>query len=191
MRSARRLSQSISEGDGISVLVPVDAVDAARAAEAQGAEGLVLFAHVAGIREAVGLPILWGLDGAPEEARSGGADAHVLVVANIGDDGDRLYERHEGVQALGLESVVEVRDEDELELALELLDPEIFLLSGLGAGSDEPPLERVLDLLADVPAGKLAIAQCELRDRGDVLELERAGVDAVIVGAGDVRDLVG
>ena len=56
---------------------------------------------------------------------------------------------------------------------------------------EEAPLEQVLDLLPDVPAGKLAIAQLPSLSADDVAALERAGVDAVIVGAGDVAELAG
>ena len=58
-RGSRRFSQAISEGDGISVIVDVDGPDAARAAEADGAEALVVRGALAGIREATELPILW------------------------------------------------------------------------------------------------------------------------------------
>ena len=72
-----------------------------------------------------------------------------------------------------LELAVRVRDEEELERALEELDPELLVLAG--------PLEHVLDLLPDVPAGKLVIAEIAAPAEEDVEELERAGVDAVIV----------
>ena len=47
--------------------------------------------------------------------------------------------------------------------------------------ADDDPLTVLLELLHDVPAGKLAVA--ELRDAtpDDVAELERSGVDAVLV----------
>ncbi len=38
----RRFSQAISEGDGISLIVEVADLDAARAAAAQGAEGVIV-----------------------------------------------------------------------------------------------------------------------------------------------------
>ncbi len=59
MTGSRRLSQAISEGDGISVLVEVADGAGARTAEEQGAEGIVVRLAVAGIREASGLPLLW------------------------------------------------------------------------------------------------------------------------------------
>ena len=84
-----------------------------------------------------------------------------------------------------------MRDEEELELALELLDPEIFLLSGEGSDEHDDPLDAVLELLPDVPAGKLAIADVAVASRHEVLALERAGMDAVLVPAGSVAGLVG
>lgn len=78
-----------------------------------------------------------------------------------------------------VELAVRVRDEEELEQALEDLDPELLVLNG--------PLERVLDLLPDVPAGKLVIAQLPATTDEDLEELERAGVDAAIVHGRDLR----
>ena len=68
---------------------------------------------------------------------------------------------------LGLDCVIEVRTDDELEAVLELLDPEIFLLSARGS-DDEDGFERALELLPDVPAGKLAIAEAHVTGRDEV-----------------------
>jgi indole-3-glycerol phosphate synthase len=182
---SRRLSQAISEGDGISLLVPVDDVAGARAAEEDGAEGIVVSRALDGLREATALPILWRTDA---YAVSDGTtlDAAVLRVES-GDDA--LRRLHARLYELGLEPVIGVRDDEQLELALEELDPEILLLSP--EDEDEDPLEQVLDLLPDVPAGKLAIAEVQIRSRDDVVALERAGVDAVIVERADISHLVG
>jgi hypothetical protein len=190
MRAARRLSQAISEGDGISVLVHVRDAEAARAAEEQGAEGIVLVEEVAGVRGATSLPILWGTIGSLQRARTADADACLLVVRRYDDDG-ALVHAHAEAQQLGLECVVEVGDDEELERALEAVDPEIFLLTSGQVDADDDPLEGVLDLLPDVPAGKLAIADAPVATRDDVVALERAGVDAVIVRRSDVAELVG
>ena len=92
-------------------------------------------------------------------------------------------------RALGLECVVRVSHSDDLERALAELDPDIFLLSA-EPGSDEDPLEVMLELLHDVPAGKLAIAELQDATAEDVAELERAGVDGVLVATGSVAALV-
>ena len=171
MPTLRRLSQRISEGDGISIIVCVDDAVAAQAAEAQGAEAVAVTTEIDGIRGATNLPLLWLGVGAPSDA-----DA---VRIRPDEDSDHQH----------LEAVVDVRDEEELELALERLDPEIILFRVGSDGAD--PLQLALDLLPDVPAGKLAVAEVAVSDRGQVDELERAGVDAVIVGARSVAGLAG
>jgi len=188
--AARRFSQAISEGDGISVLVEVHDADSARTAERDGAEALVVRSNAEAVRAATELPILWRAAGAIAEAAGAGADAYLVVVEELHEDDDLLERLHAEALNLGLDCVVEVRDEEELEAALERLDPEIFLLSGRD-DDEESPLARALELLPDVPAGKLAVADVPVSGREQVDELERAGVDAVIVGAGSVAELVG
>ncbi|MBA3348168.1 MAG: hypothetical protein H0T13_06370 [Actinobacteria bacterium] len=61
---------------------------------------------------------------------------------------------------------------------LERLDPELIVLA---AQDDDEPLEQVLALLSDVPAGKLAIVELDRATRVEIDELERAGVDAVLL----------
>ena len=182
--SARRLSQAIAEGDGISVLVEIRDGAGARAAEAAGAEGLVM--RGAAFRAETELPLL-AYGPHPEDAAAGMADAVVLTSG----DGDEILSVHvERCHELGLEVVVRVSDDDELARALDHVDPEILLLTAERADDEQAPLDRLLELLPDVPAGKLAIAELADASRGDVEELERAGVDAVLV-AGEVETLVG
>ncbi|MFL6030768.1 MAG: hypothetical protein ACJ74D_12160 [Gaiellaceae bacterium] len=185
-----RFSQAISEGDGISLIVDVADADAARAAADQGAEAVAVTAAIGDLRDVIELPILWRAAGGPSEAAIGGADAWLISVSAAGDDGDWLARQHAEALELGLDCVVEVRSEEELELALEQLDPEIFLFS-VGQDDDADALRRALELLPDVPAGKLAVAEVPVSSRDQVDELERAGVDAVIVGARNVAGLVG
>ena len=154
----RRLSQAISEGDGISLIVAVADPAAAQQAEADGAEALLVDRDFDAIRAACALPILTSGDSA--------ADARV-----VGPSEDVVL-------ADGIELVVRVEDEDELEQALERLDPELVVLCARDA---DEPLQHVLDLLSDVPAGKLAIADLSGVTQAEIDELERAGVDAVLV----------
>ncbi len=184
MHGERRFSQAIADGDGISLVgAAADGATAARAVSA-GARALVATQRLHGDELAV--PVLWRGEGGPRAALEASADACVLVAEAAGDDAEQLAHLYADVVELGLDCVVEVVDEEELEHVLESLDPEVFLLSSRAAGSDDP-LERVLELLHDVPAGKLAIADLTDLDDETVDELERAGIDAVIV-AGDRLD---
>lgn len=177
-RGGRRFSQAISEGDGISLIVEVDGGDAARLAEADGAEALVAFGNSAEIREVTSLPIL-RTGGKLDDAAAAGVDAWAVEAGEIGFDDVLAH-----AARAGLEAVVAVHDEDELEQMLELHDPEIFLLGG-------GDLDHALELLSDVPVGKLAIVRVEGLTRDQVVELERRGMDAVIVPARNVAELVG
>ena len=188
--ASRRFSHAIAEGDGISVVAAVEDPDAARAAEAQRAEALVVNGDPARLREATRLPILWRATAAVDRAAEV-ADAVTLTLPEAEDeDHDSTRRRHEDALAAGLDCAVEVRSEEEVERALELLDPEIFLLAPPQDDEGER-LEAVLELLAAVPAGKLAIADLAVTTEDEVHELERAGVDAVIVHAADLSPLVG
>jgi indole-3-glycerol phosphate synthase len=187
---ARRLSQAISEGDGISIIAVVRDLESARAAEDDGAEGLALLGRIEGARDATALPILFRVDGPPEAAHEAGADACLIVVEQH-DDEDDLEELHGRASALELEIVADVHDDESIEASLERIDPEIFLLSPRDAEDDEADLDRILDLLPDVPAGKLAIADLRAATPDDVAALERAGVDAVLVETKKIADLVG
>lgn len=184
MDGSRRLSQAIAEGDGISVLVEVPDVAAAQVAEAQGAEGLVVRGSAGAVRESCALPVLGY--GRPDEL--GGIDA---IVVDGSEPEDSLEDVIRAVHERGLECALRVSNEDDLGEVLELVDPEIFLLTAEELEDGQSLLDRLLELLADVPAGKLAIAEFAGARREDVVELERAGVDAVIVSSSDIGSLVG
>ena len=170
---SRRFSQRISEGDGIAIIARVEDAGAARDAERQGAKAIAVASRIDGIRDATTLPLLW-------LGRDMPADADAIAVR---PDEETTHEH--------LETVVDVRDDEELELALERLDPEIFLLCSREIDEDADPLDAVLELLPDVPAGKLAIAEVNVDSRDEVLALERAGIDAVLVPSGQISHLVG
>jgi hypothetical protein len=104
-----RLSQALSEGDGISILVEVADADAAVAAEGDGADGLAVRGRVDAVRALSQLPLL--------HLGDAGADAaDAVVVAPDHDEWERA-------RALGVERVVRVTTADDIERALEELDP--------------------------------------------------------------------
>jgi hypothetical protein len=157
----RPLSHAIAEGDGISLVALVSNAESARAAEANGAEAVAVVGDAGAVRKATTLPILcFWVNAGPAGIRH--ADACAVRAADV-----------DQVEGENLELALWVDDEEQLEDVLERFDPELLLLNGT--------FESVLDLLADVPAGKLVIA--ELRETNEAFfeELERAGVDAVIV----------
>jgi hypothetical protein len=174
---SKRLSQAISEGDGISFIASVDGPEAARAAERDGAKAVLVYAvdqaALAPVAAATSLPVLFYVAGERVESVPG-ADA-VVVQGDV----DWL-ERVQADLADELELAIRVDDDEQLEEVLERVDPEILVL---GSDRNDARLAHVLGLLSDVPAGKLAIAELEDVDEDAIDELERAGCDAVLFGA--------
>ena len=98
----RRLSQAISEGDGISILVEVTDAAAARSAEQQGAEGIVVRAPAGGVAN-----VLTGLRDELAPVLAGHMDVNAIDVT--GADGSTA--ELERLAADNVKRVVHARDE--------------------------------------------------------------------------------
>ena len=113
------------------------------------------------------------------ESRAWGADCVLLIVAAL--DPDQLRDLIAEARELGMDSLVEVHDEQELE-------------SALGAGADmvginnrdlrtfEVDLGVSEGLAPMVPPNVLVVAESGIKSRADVERLKRCGVHAVLVG---------
>ena len=188
MNVGRRFSQAVSEGDGISLIALVArADDAAHVGDETADAVYVSPAHaelLATVRAQTSLPLVAEWPGHPPDDLSG-IDAYLLPVDA---EPEWVAQRYDELREK-LEIAFYIQDEEHLETALEEFDPEIFVLAAPDADGEEA-LERVLDLLPDVPAGKLAIADLPDSGRGDVEALERAGFDGVIVMPDRLADLL-
>jgi hypothetical protein len=182
-----RFTQAISEGDGISVIPELegDIADLAALAEEAGAEAVVVSIHDAqAARAATSLPIVIDGVGDPREVDTlvqAAVEGCVTVYDLDAGEGELLDELYPAVDVLGIDCAIEVRESEDMAEILERFDPEIFVAAS-PRPSDDDELEHMLDLLADVPAGKLVIARPRrpiLREQ--IVALERAGVDAVLL----------
>jgi len=113
------------------------------------------------------------------EAAAAQADAVLLIVAALTPE--ELAELHAEADTLDLDCLVEVHDAEELEIALEV-DAEVIGINNRDLGDFSVDLERTFELLPDVPAGKTVVSESGIRSREQVAELERVGVDAVLIG---------
>ena len=118
------------------------------------------------------------------EAKVAGADAILLIVAAL--DPDALADLYAEARALDLDALVEVHDERELEAALEV-DADTIGINNRDLTDFTVDTRRTFELLADVPAGKTVVSESGIADREQVEELERVGVDAVLVGEALMR----
>ena len=113
------------------------------------------------------------------EAAAAGADAVLLVVAVL--EPEELERLHAEASELDLDCLVEVHDAEELEAALEI-DADVIGINNRNLSDFSVDVARTFELLADVPAGKTVVSESGIRSREQVEELERVGVDAVLVG---------
>src|SRR5438046_696173 len=102
----RSFSHAIAEGDGISVIAAVEDADAARAAQEQRAEALVVTGGPAAVRDGRSVPVRWRAD-VPREHAARAADAYLRVFDGLDDGDGRLEELHRHALALGLDCAVE------------------------------------------------------------------------------------
>jgi indole-3-glycerol phosphate synthase len=113
------------------------------------------------------------------EAAAAGADAVLLIVAALELPllGELLHE----ASALDLDALVEVHDEKELEAALDV-EADVLGINNRDLDDFSVDIERTYELLSDVPAGKTVVSESGFSRREQLDELERVGVDAVLIG---------
>ncbi len=118
------------------------------------------------------------------EAAANGADAVLLIVRALSDE--ELATLHNEALALDLDPLIEVHDEEELERAL-TLDAAVIGINNRDLDRGEVDLTKTFELMPDVPAGKTVVAESGISDPAQLEELDRVGVDAVLIGEALMR----
>jgi indole-3-glycerol phosphate synthase len=113
------------------------------------------------------------------ESAVAGADAILLIVAALHPE--KLYELLQEARALDLDAVVEVHDERELDVALGV-EADVLGINNRDLSDFSVDIERTYELLSDVPAGKTVVSESGFSTREELDELERVGIDAVLIG---------
>jgi indole-3-glycerol phosphate synthase len=119
------------------------------------------------------------------ETAAWGADALLLIVAAL-EPAD-LAALHRTAHELDLDVLVEVHSEEELTCALEVIDADIIGINNRDLADFSVDVGRTFELLTDVPAGKTVVSESGFHTRDQLEELERVGVDAVLVGEALMR----
>ncbi|WP_334077120.1 indole-3-glycerol phosphate synthase TrpC [Paenibacillus sanfengchensis] len=142
-------------------------------------------AYLSAIREAVDVPLLrkdFIIDERQVyEARLMGADAVLLIAAILTDD--QLGSYSALAQALGLDVLLEVHDQAELERALEFGSTTLIGINNRNLRTFETSLETTSALSAQVPANITLISESGIRTREDIAFLMRSGgARGVLIG---------
>ncbi len=219
-RKKRSLTEAISK-DGLSYILEIkkaspslgeisgaDPVEVAKIYEKSGAAAISVLTEekhfsgsikdLADVSSAVDISVLrkdFIIDEIQlRESLAYGADAVLLIVALLGD---KTAEYILKASKLGLECLVEVHDEKELEIALQS-GAEIIGINNRDLKTlktDLSTFEKLAPKIKDV----LIVAESGVKTRDDAERMRRAGADAILVGssimqstdiAGKIRELM-
>jgi indole-3-glycerol phosphate synthase len=141
------------------------------------------------VRSAVGVPLLrkdFVIDAYQiDEARVSGADAVLLIVAALSrEELGRLRQR---AVSLGLDALVEVHDQGELETAL-AAGADLIGINNRDLGSFETDLAVTERLAPQVPANALIVSESGIFSHEEIRRLEGVGVHAFLVGESLMRE---
>ncbi len=208
----RSLKEALSRGDGFRIIAELkraspskgliapqfDPLSLARAYQEAGAAAISCLTdetffkghleYLAAVRDEVSLPLLrkdFIIDEVQlEEARAFGADAVLLIVAALSLS--KLKSLLETAKDLGLEALVEVHDEKELECAL-AAGAEIIGVNNRNLKTFEVKLETSIRLRGLAPENVLFVAESGIKGPEDVRRLKEAGISAALIGESLVR----
>ncbi len=209
----RGFAQALASGDAIRLIAEVkkaspskgvirqdfDPVGIARTYEASGATCLSVLtekryfqgdlAYLADIRQSVALPLLRKDFIVDEyqifEARAAGADAVLLIAACL--ERRQLEDYLGTAESLGLDVLVESHTAKELDRSL-LAGARVVGINNRDLTRFTVSLLTTFDLLKDIPEDRIVVSESGIATRDDVMRLEQAGVDAILVGESLMRE---
>ncbi|MFH1373216.1 MAG: indole-3-glycerol phosphate synthase TrpC [bacterium] len=203
----RSLKTSLTRDEGVSLIAEVkrrspskgvlnrdlEAAATASIYQASGAAGISVLTEpeyfhgniddLMDARWATDLPVLrkdFIVDaGQVYESRLIGADVILLIVAILSHD--QLTSLYSLAHQLGLEVLLEVHSEQELTAALKLT-PDLIGINNRDLKTFEIDLGTTERLASMLPDTTTSVSESGIHNRDDILRLQAAGVDAVLVG---------
>jgi len=132
-----------------------------------------------------------------QSVKEASADAILLIAAALGEQ--RLVELLAEARRFGLDGLVEVHSESEVESALSA-GAEVIGINNRDLRTFSVDLETTARLRGLIPPGKIVVSESGIHFRRDVERLQALGVDAILVGealmqspdpAAKIRELLG
>jgi indole-3-glycerol phosphate synthase len=145
-------------------------------------------AYLRSVRQSVGIPIIrkdFTIDPYQIlEARLMGADCILLIASAL--SAQQLSDLYTTAHDLGLDVLIEVHDQQELETAL-ALEPNLIGINNRNLKTFETSLDTTLNLLPHIPKGVSVVTESGIRGKEDVQHMVAAGVYCFLVGEALMR----
>jgi indole-3-glycerol phosphate synthase len=175
-----------------------DPVAIARTYEAHGAAAISVLTdteyfkgslqYLTDVKAAVSLPVLrkdFVIDRYQLlEARTAGADAVLLIAECL--PGDQLHTLQREATELGLHTLVELHDAEQLSRVLDCGAP-VIGINNRDLRTFTTRLEHTLELLPKIPADRIVVSESGIKTHADLVRLGTAGARAVLVGESLMR----
>jgi indole-3-glycerol phosphate synthase len=118
------------------------------------------------------------------EARAAGADAVLLIAECL--PGELLHTLQREATALGLHTLVELHDAEQLPRVLDAGAP-VIGINNRDLRTFTTRLEHTLELLPKIPADRVVVSESGIKIHADLVKLGTAGARAVLVGESLMR----
>jgi len=118
------------------------------------------------------------------EARTWGADCILVIMAAVTDDEAKALE--DASLALGMDVLIEIHNEPELDRALRLASP-LIGINNRDLKTFETDLTTSERLASKIPAGHLIVGESGIATPADVARLAAGGIRAILVGESLMR----
>ena len=112
------------------------------------------------------------------ESKGNGANAVLLIASLLGE---RMTEFVDKAHDLGMETLVEVHNEEDIEYALDSA-AKLIGINNRDLKTLETDLKTTERLAPLIPRSKIIVSESWIKNREDILRLEDAGVSAYLIG---------
>lgn len=119
------------------------------------------------------------------ESRALGADCVLIILAALDDKDAKLLYNLAG--DFGMDVLVEIHDEEELDRAL-ALSPKMIGVNSRSLKTLDVSLDRAYALLEKIPDTIIRVAESGIQSNRDLISLQKAGFDAFLIGESLMRE---
>ncbi len=119
------------------------------------------------------------------EARAFGADAVLLIVSIL--DKTQIDEYLGNAKDLNMDAIVEVHDKKELEKALQT-GADIIGINNRDLMTFKIDIGTTYRLKDEIPKDKVIVSESGINNRYDIVQMQKAGIDAVLIGTALMRE---